>query len=227
MSPERRGVLFDLDDTLYPLRRFVLSGFGAVATHLAGELGVEPRQFLGTLVRARRRQPGRELQALLDKLGLSHAHVLPLVEIIRRHVPRLRLPRASTAALRSLRGQWRLGIVTNGDPDMQARKVRALGLDTLVDTVVYADAEGSRQGKPDPVPFELALAHLGVRPDRAVFVGNDERTDVEGAARVRMRTIRAMWYDARVEEASAADLVVRSLADVPTAVAHLVEGPRS
>ena len=32
--PRNRGVLFDLDDTLYPLRRFVRSGFKAVAVHL-------------------------------------------------------------------------------------------------------------------------------------------------------------------------------------------------
>jgi predicted HAD superfamily phosphohydrolase YqeG len=34
MPPDRRGIVFDLDDTLFPMRRYRLSGFAAVAAHL-------------------------------------------------------------------------------------------------------------------------------------------------------------------------------------------------
>ena len=33
MPRDTRAVLFDLDDTLYPQRRFILSGFAVVANH--------------------------------------------------------------------------------------------------------------------------------------------------------------------------------------------------
>ena len=45
-----RLVLFDLDDTLYPERDFVLSGFRAVAACAASEVGLPPRQVLRALL---------------------------------------------------------------------------------------------------------------------------------------------------------------------------------
>ena len=38
MRPEPGAVIFDLDDTLYPFRRFRLSGFAAAADALEAEL---------------------------------------------------------------------------------------------------------------------------------------------------------------------------------------------
>ncbi len=93
----------------------------------------------------------------------------------------------------------------------------ALGLTALVDTVVYAAEHGSGRGKPDPEPFQTALARLGVAPGRAVFVGDDERCDVAGAAGAGMRTLRVYRTRAGLMPVSAADAVIRSLVDVPAA----------
>lgn len=228
MRHNPRALLFDLDDTLYPHRRFVLSGFGAVAAHLEAELGVPARRSLMALVRARRQHPGRELQVVLRALDLPDSRLPELVEIIRTHVPRLRLPRTTAAALRAVRKEWRVGIVTNGAPAIQERKLKALGLPRLVDTVVYADAVGTRAGKPDPTPFQLALARLGVRAGHAVFVGNDERRDIGGAAGVGMRTILAARYAAPVaRESTRADATVHTMADVPTVASRLMESHTS
>lgn len=224
MRHSRRALLFDLDDTLYPHRRFVLSGFGAVAAHLEAELGIPARRSFMTLARARRHHPGRELQVLLQAFGLPDSRLPELVEMIRTHEPRLRLPRTTAAALRAVRNDWRVGIVTNGAPAIQERKLKALGLPRMVDTVVYADAVGTRTGKPDPTAFELALARLGVRAAHAVFVGNDERRDIGGAAGVGMRTILAARYAASVtRESTRADATVRTMAEVPTVASRLME----
>ena len=40
VRPVRRGLILDLDDTLYPRERFVRSGFAAVARHVAAAHGV-------------------------------------------------------------------------------------------------------------------------------------------------------------------------------------------
>jgi len=41
MRLERRAVVFDMDDTLYPFRRFVTSGSAAVASYLSRRCGVD------------------------------------------------------------------------------------------------------------------------------------------------------------------------------------------
>lgn len=219
---DRRAILFDLDDTLYPLERFVLSGFRAAAAECEARWGVPRDAALDVLTAAFGRVRGRELQVLAEHFRLGDDSVLVLVETMRRHVPDLRLPELAVSVLRALRAGWKLGIVTNGRPDIQARKVRALGLARLVDTVVYANDHGSGAGKPEAAPFLAACQALDVAAAAAVFVGDDPITDIAGAHALGMKTI---WLPSRLAAASPAtaiaDLLVASLADVPAAAARL------
>jgi putative hydrolase of the HAD superfamily len=74
----------------------------------------------------------------------------------------------------------RIGIVTNGAVARQAPKVRALGLERLVECVVVSEAVGAQ--KPDRRIFDYALAALAVDAGRAWFVGDNPVNDVVGAA---------------------------------------------
>ena len=89
---ESRAIVFDLDDTLYPYRAFVLSGFGAVARRLAHERGLPVRTVLRVLRRAfASSERGREVQAVCAKFSLP-ASMLPwLVAVMRDHPPSLHL----------------------------------------------------------------------------------------------------------------------------------------
>jgi len=224
MPRSERAVIFDLDDTLYPLERFVLSGFDAVASHMATMFGVDRLEAWTTLLQAfHNGGRGRELQICLSRFGLPETITPSLVGVIRRHQPALALPAASHETLASLAAGWRIGVVTNGVPDIQARKIAALGLAGRIDTVVYADAFGGGAGKPDPAPFLEASRRLGVGVNRTVFVGNDPVRDVFGAWRVGMRTIHVAGPGATAAGAAlVADAMVRSLSEVPDVAARLV-----
>lgn len=220
MPRDPRAILFDLDDTLHPRRRFLMSGLRAAAGHLAVTLAVDRAAALAVLRGAVRQSPGRELQHLQQALGLSPAVVPALVTVIREHAPAIRLARTSLDTLAELRPAWRLAVVTNGRADVQARKVAALGLDRLVDAVVYATADG-QPGKPSPRPFLEACDRLTVDPSRAVFVGDDLSADIQGAAAVGMKTI---WLAPRHRRGGDphADITVHALADVPAAARRLL-----
>jgi putative hydrolase of the HAD superfamily len=102
------------------------------------------------------------------------------------------------ALLDSLRGRGiKTGLVANSWPD-PGRVLRAdaerLGLADRLDTMVFSEEVGSR--KPQPEIFLHALGLLGVEPERAVFVGDGLETDVQGAARVGMSTVQALWFRA-------------------------------
>ena len=86
----------------------------------------------------------------------------------------------------------RLAVVANWDCALPGHLQR-LGLDLLVDTVVTSARAGVP--KPDPAIFELALGELGVRPDRAMHVG-DEPCDEEGARATGLRFAPAPLSDA-------------------------------
>lgn len=217
------GVVFDLDDTLYPERRFALSGYVAVATAVAAETGMPASVLYRFLVR-RFRQRGREglLQSLCAAFALPLTEVPRMVEIIRTHVPRLRLPRGSHEVLAELRARGhRLAILTNGLPAIQRGKVKALGIEDLVDAVVYAQ-EHAPGGKPAHVCFVAALRRLQVQASHAVFVGDHPEKDIAGAAAAGLRPIWLPGCRVDAHPVLAAAVASR-LTDVPSLVARLLE----
>ncbi|MEZ5316957.1 MAG: HAD family hydrolase [Vicinamibacterales bacterium] len=196
MLPDLRAVVFDLDDTLYPYRWFVRSGFAEVARDLQWCRGLDADLVLRRLVRTSRGHGrGREIQAMLQAFGLPETDLPRLVRVLRHHEPTMHLPRTGRRLLARLRGAgWRLGVLTNGDPAIQARKVRALGIERYVDGVVYAASCGDGTGKPDPAAFEAIARRLEVPAPQTVFVGDDEAADVRGATAAGMVAIYcAVW----------------------------------
>jgi putative hydrolase of the HAD superfamily len=183
-----RSIVFDLDDTLYPQEQFTQSGFLAVAAFVDAQFGIPRDRAMRTLRRARRARGGRELQELCARFDLSPTIVPHLVSVIRLHEPAIRLPGPSAIALRKLRTNWRIGVLTNGMPSVQRRKVQALGLASLVDVVLFAEEHGEG-GKPHPAAFLAMCEGLGASAGRTVFVGNDPSADICGAYRAGFRTI--------------------------------------
>jgi putative hydrolase of the HAD superfamily len=220
---EARAVLFDLDDTLYPRRSFVLSGFRAVAGQLERDHAIPAAAAFKALRHAcDHGSRGRELQEVCRLFALPMSIVPALIDVVRGHVPSIRLPRRSVRVLRSLGPTWRIGVLTNGLPGVQKRKVAALGIEPLVDAVVYAAECGEDSEKPATAGFVAVLQRLGAPADTAVFVGDDPRTDIASASRLGIRTIHV---SASTEQAGGdvpASARVSSLSQVPAVAERLV-----
>jgi len=219
-----KTAIFDLDDTLYEREQFVQSGFAAVAAALEQRFGLPASWILASLKRARLRgHTGRELQALCADHGLPSDLIPQLVEVIRTHEPALVLSSVAEAVLAQMRADgWRLGILTNGLPATQRAKIDALGLESRVDAVLYAE-DHAPGGKPSRAAFDAALATLGARPAQAVFIGDDPARDVAGARNAGLRTIRIPVGPRAGRSEGDADAIAR-LEDVPAVAARLMKG---
>jgi putative hydrolase of the HAD superfamily len=218
-----RAAIFDLDDTLYEREQFVLSGFAAVAEAIERRFDLPAPWIVATLKRARMRgHEGRELQALCADHGLPDSLIPELVDVVRHHEPALSLGSVASAVIAQMRADgWRLAILTNGLPATQRNKVDALGLETRVDAVLYAE-EHAPGGKPSRAAYDAALAAVGVTADRAVFIGDDLVRDIQGARAAGLYTLRVAPGGARRTGGDADAIVV--LEDVPAAAGRLVKG---
>lgn len=218
------AVVFDLDDTLHAERRFVLSGLRHVAGLIATETGLPVADVFRTAVAAFRRGERRDvLQAVCRAHRLPEGAVTPWVEALRAHTPDLRLRADVRDVLTGLRAEGRrLGILTNGLPQVQQRKVVALGLLPLVDAVVYADAVVAG-GKPHPAAFAAVLAALGVSAGDAVMVGDAPREDIAGARAAGLRTILLGHHrrTGQADETAAADARIDDIAQLPAVIRRL------
>lgn len=210
-----RGIIFDLDDTLYPRASFVRSGFEAVARYAAHSWRLDYGAVLADLIDANANgHEGHEFQRLCASFRLPLSLLPVLVAVFRGHTPAIALDPAVRQTLQSLRGEgWRLVVLTNGDPGVQRRKVAALGIDPLVDDVVYANEHASA-GKPDPAVFRVALDRLQSPPGSSVCVGDDPICDISGARVAGLRTIRVARRGTAGIHGDA-DAVVATVVEVP------------
>jgi HAD superfamily hydrolase (TIGR01509 family) len=82
-------------------------------------------------------------------------------------------------------------LVTNGAPEMQRQKLAGADLEGAFDAVVFAGYDAP--AKPDPTPFERALATIEHAPEDAVHVGDSISSDVAGA---RAAGLQSVWVPA-------------------------------
>jgi len=148
-------VLFDLDDTLYDESTFVASGFRTVAAHLADRFGVDKQETcsaMKTVLLTEGR--GKVFDRVLERYDLySSQLVTELVNLYRSHLPEISLYPDVRPTFQTLRKCGiRLGIITDGLHVVQKRKVTALGLEELVDIIIYTDELGQDHWKPDLLP---------------------------------------------------------------------------
>ncbi|HNV01861.1 MAG TPA: HAD family hydrolase [Vicinamibacterales bacterium] len=187
-----RAVVFDLDDTLYPERDFVLGGFGAVAAWGETHLGIPKDEGYRALLRMYEDGVrGDTFDRWLGARGIDPGPIVPqLVDAYRRHAPRIAPFPGVPAMLGRLRAGHRVGLVSDGFLAVQRRKLDALGIGSLFDAVVFSDEWGRDGWKPSPAPFLAALERLGVAADSAVYVGDNPLKDFLGARLAGMRTVQ-------------------------------------
>jgi HAD superfamily hydrolase (TIGR01549 family) len=96
------------------------------------------------------------------------------------------------AVLEALNRRLDVALITNtqGQPKSGAHRIRQFPqLEPYFKVVVVAGEEGVPP-KPDPAPFRVCVAALGLAPPEAVYVGDDWRIDVCGA---REAGLAAVW----------------------------------
>lgn len=221
-----KAVLLDLDDTLILEEDFVRSGLSAVAETAAPILGLLP-DALTDLLWYDFRRLGRT--GLFDRLLAAHPScglsVKELVKIYREHQPRLSLDATTRDLLVRLRARTRLAIVTDGLPATQQRKIDALALAGMVDTIVFPWALDAP--KPSPVGFLEACCRLDVRPEEAVIVGDDPFHDIAAARNAGMACIRirkGRAFEIETREPPPVYREIGDLAELETALALLASG---
>jgi putative hydrolase of the HAD superfamily len=186
-----RAVLFDLDDTLYEQATWLSGAWDAVAASAAPV--VEPRSLRAALhsVCAGGSDRGAIIDRALARVGHAEVAVAPLLASFRAHAPARLTPYPGVVdALEALHAQVDIGLVTDGDPTIQRNKLRALGLESHFDIVVFSDELGREHRKPSPVPLLAALLGIGVDPRDAVYVGDRPDKDIAAAGAAGVRAIR-------------------------------------
>ena len=122
--------------------------------------------------------------------------------------------------LEELRPRYALGVVTDAQTTNAVPELRAVGLADLLSPIVVSADYGYR--KPDPRLFAHALEALQLRPEQALYVGNDMYRDIFGAQQAGLRTVFfSTQYGNKAHDDVTPDAIIDHFAALPDAIARL------
>lgn len=175
-----RGIVFDLDGTLYVSPLFSAEIQNAAARYIAGLIGGAPdaaHRLMAATRSAMVEDTGciPTLSAVCTKLGGTvndlhayfAAHLRPEEYLVRDE--------RVIALLDKLSGSVPLYLYTNNNRILTARIIARLGLEGRFRQIHTID--DTWRGKPDETMLTLVLEKAGLKPSQALFVG--DRYDVD------------------------------------------------
>lgn len=180
-----KTIIFDLDDTLYSEKEYVRSGYAAVAKVLPNVEDAEAK-----LWKAFEEKKFAIDDVLKSENVYSEELKQKCLEVYRFHQPSIHLYDEAAEILTQLRKKgFSIGIVTDGRPEGQRAKIKALGLDALVDCIIITDELGGVEyRKPNEKAFVIMKDQLRVEYDEMCYVGDNINKDFIAPEKLGMKT---------------------------------------
>lgn len=179
-----KGVIFDLDDTLYSEKDYVRSGFKAIAS----DLGKDDK-FVDQLWKYF--EEGKPaIDCILKKWNRLDMKDM-LLKVYRSHIPDIALYDGVIETIQSLRDAGiKVGIITDGRPEGQRNKIQALGLESLTDDIIITDELGGIQfRKPCDIAFQIIQRRWAIPFSELVYVGDNVLKDFRAPILLGMKAI--------------------------------------
>ncbi|MFQ5711411.1 MAG: HAD family hydrolase, partial [Candidatus Geothermarchaeales archaeon] len=176
---------------------------------------VSLRRAIERMLRRMEKARNRDLELRFEELysGVLHTLGIRADEELLDDIYRIYLKsysfelfRGAEEVLENLDERYRLAIISNAISDLPRYALKESGLDRFFQVIVLSKDIGIR--KPDLRIFRYTLERLGVKPEKALHVGDSARHDVAGAKRLGMK---AIWIISEEEQTIEADHVIASI----------------
>lgn len=174
------GVLFDLDDTLYSEKEYLRSGF-----HKIAEMLPQIPQCFNKLCAAFERGQN-PLKTVLTQADLFTEELYQrCIDVIEHHKPDIQLYDDVRNLFFELHKRKKsIGILTDGKPEVQRAKIKALGLDIMADEYLITDelagnGDVEEFRRPNDLAFLIMKKRMGIPCRNMAFVGDDIERDFE------------------------------------------------
>ena len=186
------AMIFDLDDTLYPEKSYVRSGYKVISEEYHHIDNMQEKLWNVFLC------GGRAIDEVLEAEGiLSSYEKEKCLNIYRFHKPEISFYDGVYDMLISLRKRGKkIGIITDGRPEGQRAKIEALGLENLVDEIIVTDELGGIEfRKPNSAAFEKMQKLMNVSFYGMAYVGDNIKKDFVAPEKLGMRSIHFVNKD--------------------------------
>ena len=188
-----QAVIFDLDNTLYPLNDYVQSGFRQISRLFLGrsqevydqlwnayeEQDAVDAGTVNTKTAGEDSSVVGAIHAMLQAQGLDSVEMVEkCLRIYEQHRPVIQPYDGVVELLEQLRDRGiRLGLLIDGPAEMQREKLRALGIIPFFDEIILTDdiaghGDVTKFRKPNRICFEIMQLRLDVPFEKIGYVGD-------------------------------------------------------
>jgi len=204
------SVIFDLDDTIFDRNAAQIRAVELFVKKLPDVFHAHSTQIIVEAFLDSDRKSVEDYEAgisndnlrenrsryFLETLGIEQEHRDTITEIYLQDYPRVNIPVTGAVPLvKELSKTLPVAIISNGLPDVQYKKIEAIGLKGVFTCIVLSEEIGIR--KPDSRIFHHTTDLLKVQPSDCLFVGDSFAHDIVGAKAAGMQ---ACWYNSESSE---------------------------
>lgn len=219
-----KAVLFDVDNTLVNFMRMKRHAVeAAVEAMIDAGLPVAKESFVEKVFEVYWKE-GIEDQQIFDKIlanelgRLDHKILAAGILGYRRAKDAYSsvYPHVHPTLMELVRQGIRLAVVSDAPPLQVWMRLVGLGLAHYFEVVVTF--EDTKERKPSPKPFNLAMKKLGVESKETLMIGDWAERDIAGAKALGIKTVFAKYGDEFKTVNSGADYEIMDIADLVSIV---------
>ena len=199
-----KGILFDLDNTLYDYDYSHNIALQKVFKSINGLFGI-PFDEINNLYEIAK----KEVKKNIPNTASSHNRILyfqKLLEIIKKNpleyalefyeiywetfINNMALEKDSLEILELLHSKYKMCLITDMVAAIQYKKIKKLSLSKYFNHIVVSEEIGTE--KPDKKNFFECMKKMKLRANELIMIGDDYKKDIKGAISLG---IKAFWYD--------------------------------
>lgn len=193
-----RGVIFDLDDTLYSEKQYIRSGYKKIAEFLGIAKAEEKLWNYFT-------EGKQAIDCYLTEVGMLNRKD-ECLKVYRHQEPEITLYDGVMELINELNSKGiKVGIITDGRPVGQRNKLKALGLDNVVEDIIITDELGGIQfRKPNDIAFRIIQNRWRIPFENIVYIGDNPGKDFQAPKQLGMqclwfRNADGLYYQSKTE----------------------------
>ncbi len=213
-----KGVVFDLDHTLYDRYGTINAIIGDFCRHFSARLApnMDEHRVGELLCRGDKKYIYHGWRRILQFLCDEGVFADPpeyaeykecLLSLFGKAAVPYPFAKPLLAELRKL--GYKIGLITNGRKEIQRAKITMLGIESYFDEIIVCGEFGIQ--KPDAAPFLEMARRLGEEPNNLVYVGDNPINDVDASRNAGLIPIEVLTADCPMEGYEPADYRIQSV----------------
>lgn len=179
-----KAIIFDLDDTLYSEKDYVISGFKAVANVIPEVKNAEAKLYEAFIKKLPAIDTVLKNENLLNKKE-------ECLSAYRNNFPNIEFRNGIIQILKKLKlKDVYIGVITDGRVEGQRNKINALNLNKYIDSIIITDELGGEQfRKPCDIAFRIMQLRSNVPFENMVYIGDNLSKDFIAPEKLGMQCI--------------------------------------